>query len=258
MSPEDAIEAGAMALFGEKYGDEVRVLSMGVTDPEQGMVSYSVELCGGTHVHALGDIALFKIVGESAVSSGVRRIDALTGEAARQWLTHRDEQLRAVAASLKTTPDEAAMRVAALVEQSRKLERELTDVRKALALAGASGGSAATEAAPDEVNGVKFSHQILDGFDAKGLKGLVDESKKSLGTGVSTVISINEGRATIVVGVTEDLTARLNAADLVKAGVAALGGQGGGGRPDMAQGGGPDGAAAGEAIEAVKAAIAGA
>jgi alanyl-tRNA synthetase len=258
MSPEDAIEAGAMALFGEKYGDEVRVLSMGVTDPEQGMVSYSVELCGGTHVHALGDIALFKIVGESAVSSGVRRIEALTGEAARQWLTHRDEQLRAVAASLKTTPDEAATRVAALVEQSRKLERELTDARKALALAGASGGSAATEAAPDEVNGVKFSHQILDGFDAKGLKGLVDESKKALGTGVSTVISINEGRATIVVGVTEDLTARLNAADLVKAGVAALGGQGGGGRPDMAQGGGPDGAAAGKAIEAVKAAIAGA
>jgi alanyl-tRNA synthetase len=258
MSPEDAIEAGAMALFGEKYGDEVRVLSMGVTDPEQGMVSYSVELCGGTHVHALGDIALFKIVGESAVSSGVRRIEALTGEAARQWLTHRDEQLRAVAASLKTTPDEAATRVAALVEQGRKLERELADARKALALAGASGASASTEAEPEQVNGVKFGHQILDGFDAKGLKALVDESKKSLGSGVSTVISINEGRATIVVGVTEDLTSKLNAADLVKAGVAALGGQGGGGRPDMAQGGGPDGAAAGKAIEAVKAAIAGA
>jgi alanyl-tRNA synthetase len=258
MSPDDAIEAGAMALFGEKYGDEVRVLSMGVTDPEQGMVSYSVELCGGTHVHALGDIALFKIVGESAVSSGVRRIEALTGEAARQWLTHRDEQLRAVAASLKTTPDEAATRVAALVEQSRKLERELAEARKALALAGASGASASPEAEPDQVNGVKFGHQILDGFDAKGLKALVDESKKSLGSGVSTVISINEGRATIVVGVTEDLTSRLNAADLVKAGVAALGGQGGGGRPDMAQGGGPDGAAAGKAIEAVKAAIAGA
>jgi len=256
MSPDDAIEAGAMALFGEKYGEEVRVLSMGVTDPEQGMVSYSVELCGGTHVHALGDIALFKIVGESAVSSGVRRIEALTGEAARQWLTHRDEQLRAVAASLKTTPDDAPARVAALVEQSRKLERELADAKKALALAGASGGGAAAEIAPDEVNGVKFSHQILDGFDAKGLKALVDESKKTLGSGVSTVISINDGRATIVVGVTDDLTARLNAADLVKAGVAALGGQGGGGRPDMAQGGGPDGAAAAKAVDAVKAMIA--
>ncbi|MBO9582301.1 MAG: alanine--tRNA ligase, partial [Sphingobium sp.] len=256
MSPDDAIEAGAMALFGEKYGEEVRVLSMGVTDPEQGMVSYSVELCGGTHVHALGDIALFKIVGESAVSSGVRRIEALTGEAARQWLTHRDEQLRAVAASLKTTPDDAPTRVAALVEQSRKLERELADARKALALAGASGGGAAMEAAPDEVNGIKFSHQLLDGFDAKGLKALVDENKKALGSGVSTVISINDGRATIVVGVTDDLTARLNAADLVKAGVAALGGQGGGGRPDMAQGGGPDGAAAAKAVDAVKALIA--
>jgi alanyl-tRNA synthetase len=256
MSPDDAIEAGAMALFGEKYGEEVRVLSMGVTDPEQGMVSYSVELCGGTHVHALGDIALFKIVGESAVSSGVRRIEALTGEAARQWLTHRDEQLRAVAASLKTTPDDAPARVAALVEQSRKLERELADAKKALALAGASGGSAAAETAPDEVNGVKFSHQVLDGFDAKGLKALVDESKKALGSGVSTVISINDGRATIVVGVTDDLTARLNAADLVKAGVAALGGQGGGGRPDMAQGGGPDGTAAAKAVDAVKAVIA--
>ncbi len=257
MSPDDAIEAGAMALFGEKYGEEVRVLSMGVTDPEQGMVSYSVELCGGTHVHALGDIALFKIVGESAVSSGVRRIEALTGEAARQWLTHRDEQLRAVAASLKTTPDDAPARVAALVEQSRRLERELADAKKALALAGASGGSTTAEAAPEEVNGIKFTHQVLDGFDAKGLKALVDESKKGLGSGVSTVISINDGRATIVVGVTDDLTARLNAADLVKAGVAALGGQGGGGRPDMAQGGGPDGSAAAKAVEAVKAAIAG-
>ncbi len=141
MSPEDAIEAGAMALFGEKYGEEVRVLSMGHADAASGPAPYSVELCGGTHVHALGDIAVFKIVGESAASSGVRRIEALTGEAARLWLVHRDEQLRAVAASLRTTPDEAAARVAALVEQSRKLEKELSDAKRALALAGASGGS---------------------------------------------------------------------------------------------------------------------
>ncbi|MBO9575566.1 MAG: alanine--tRNA ligase [Sphingobium sp.] len=257
MSPEDAIEAGAMALFGEKYGEEVRVLSMGVTDRDQGSVAYSVELCGGTHVHALGDIALFKIVGESAVSSGVRRIEALTGEAARQWLTHRDDQLKAVAASLRTTPDEAAGRVAVLVEQSRKLERELADARKQLALAGPSGGAAAAAAEPELVNGIKFSHQILDGFDPKGLKGLVDENKKKLGSGANAVISVNDGRASIVVGVTEDLTGTLNAVDLVKAGVAALGGQGGGGRPDMAQGGGPDGSAAAKAIEAVKAAIGG-
>jgi alanyl-tRNA synthetase len=257
MSPEDAIEAGAMALFGEKYGEEVRVLSMGVTDPEQGMVAYSVELCGGTHVHALGDIALFKIVAESAVSSGVRRIEALTGEAARLWLVHRDEQLRAVAASLKTTPDEAATRVAALVEQGRKLERELSDAKRALALAGASGGGAAAEAEPELVGGIKFSSQILEDFDPKGLKALVDESKKKLGSGVSAVISINEGRASIVVGVADDLTGKLNAVALVQAGVEALGGKGGGGRPDMAQGGGPDAAAAAKAIEAVKAAIAG-
>ncbi len=255
MSPEDAIEAGAMALFGEKYGEEVRVLSMGRADD----ASYSVELCGGTHVNALGDIALFKIVSESAVSSGVRRIEALTGEAARLWLVHRDEQLRAVAASLRTTPDEAAARVSALVEQSRRLEKELSDAKRALALAGNAGGGAGAspEAEPELVNGIKFSHQILEGFDAKGLKALVDENKKKLGSGASTVISINDGRATIVVGVTEDLTGRLNAADLVKAGVIALGGAGGGGRPDMAQGGGPDGAAAGKAIEAVRAAIGG-
>jgi len=257
MSPEDAIEAGAMALFGEKYGEEVRVLSMGTSDREQAQVAYSVELCGGTHVHALGDIALFKIVSESAVSSGVRRIEALTGEAARLWLVHRDEQLRAVAAALKAAPDEAVARVAALVDQSRKLERELADAKRALALAGASGGGTAAEAEPELVNGIRFSHQILEDFDPKGLKALVDENKKKLGSGTNTVISINEGRASIVVGVTDDLTATLNAVTLVQAGVEALGGKGGGGRPDMAQGGGPDGAAAAKAIEAVKAAIGG-
>ncbi len=158
---------------------------MGVTDRDQGAVAYSVELCGGTHVHALGDIALFKIVGESAVSSGVRRIEALTGEAARQWLVHRDEQLRAVAASLRTTPDEAPARVAALVEQSRRLERELADAKRALALAGTSGGGATSASnAPEIVNGFNFLGQSFDGLDPKGLRGLVDEAKAKLASGI--------------------------------------------------------------------------
>jgi len=252
MSPEDAIAAGAMALFGEKYGEEVRVLSMGRADD----APYSVELCGGTHVRALGDIALFKIIAESAVASGVRRIEALTGEAARQWLGHRDEQLRAVATSLRTTPDEAPARVAALVEQSRKLERELADARRALALAEAAGGSTAAETAPESVNGIDFVAQTFSGLDPKGLRGLVDEAKGRIGSGVAVMIAVNEGRGSIAVGVTDDLTERLSAVDLVRAGVAALGGQGGGGRPDMAQGGGPDGAAADAAVAAVKAALA--
>jgi len=252
MSPEDAIAAGAMALFGEKYGEEVRVLSMG----RAGDAPFSVELCGGTHVHALGDIALFKIIAESAVASGVRRIEALTGEAARQWLVHRDEQLRAVAASLRTTPDEAPARVTALVEQSRRLERELADAKRALALAGAGGDAGSAAAAPEIVNGYKLLAQSFDGLDPKGLRGLVDEAKGRLASGVAVVVAVNEGRASIAVGVTDDLTGRFSAVDLVRAGVVALGGQGGGGRPDMAQGGGPDGAAAGAAIEAIKAALA--
>lgn len=252
MSPDDAIAAGAMALFGEKYGEEVRVLTMGRADDK----AYSVELCGGTHVRALGDIALLKIVSESAVASGVRRIEALTGEAAREWLVHRDEQLRAIAASLRTTPDEAPSRVAVLVEQSRKLERELADAKKALALAGNSGGAAAAPAS-EEVNGVAFSGQHVDGLDPKALRGLVDEAKARLGSGIAAIVATNEGRASIAVGVTDDLTGQHSAVELVRAGVAALGGQGGGGRADMAQGGGPDAGAAGAAIEAVKAAIAG-
>ncbi|MCW2394759.1 MULTISPECIES: alanine--tRNA ligase [unclassified Sphingobium] len=252
MSPDDAIAAGAMALFGEKYGDEVRVLSMGTGDEG----TYSVELCGGTHVRALGDIALFKIVGESAVASGVRRIEALTGEAARLWLTQRDEQLRAIATTLRTTPEDATARVAALAEQSRKLERELAEAKKALALAGASGGGASAEAAPEIVNGYKVLAQQFDGLDPKGLRGLVDDAKGRLASGIAVVIAVNDGRASIAAGVTDDLTGTFSAVDLVRLGVAALGGQGGGGRPDMAQGGGPDGAAAPAAIEAIKARIA--
>lgn len=248
MTPDDAIGAGAMALFGEKYGDEVRVLSMGRGDDAQ----YSVELCGGTHVRATGDIALFKIVSESAVSSGVRRIEALTGEAARLWLADRDDKLRQSAAALKTTPEDVPARIAALVEQSRRLERELAEAKKALAL---GGGGAAQAAGPEQVGNVSFLGQVIDGLDPKELRGIVDGNKKALGSGVSAILAVVDGRATIAVGVTDDLTGTLSAVDLVRIGVEALGGKGGGGRPDMAQGGGPDGDRAQAALEAVKVAL---
>jgi alanyl-tRNA synthetase len=247
MTPDDAIAAGAMALFGEKYGDEVRVLSMGLGED----MSYSVELCGGTHVNATGDIAIFKIISESAVSSGVRRIEALTGEGARQWLNARDERLREAAAALKTSPDDVPARVAALVEERRKLERELAEAKKALAL---GGGAGAAPAGPEQVNGIAFVGQVLDGLEAKALRGAVDEAKARIGSGVVALVAVNEGRASVAVGVSDGIG--VSAVDLVKVAVAVLGGQGGGGRPDMAQGGGPDGAKGADALAAVKAALA--
>ena len=249
MTPDDAVAAGALALFGEKYGDEVRVLSMGAADDH----SYSVELCGGTHVRALGDIALLKIVGESAVSSGVRRIEALTGEAARLWLGGRDEALKAAAAALKTSPDDVPARVAALAEQLKKAERELADAKKVLAMGGGGAGAAAGPAV-EQVGDTAFLAQVVDGLDPKELRGTVDGLKKQVGSGVAMLVAVNDGRASVAVGVTEGVAH--NAVDLVKAAVAALGGQGGGGRPDMAQGGGPNGDAANDAVAAVKAALA--
>jgi alanyl-tRNA synthetase len=249
MTPDEAISAGAMALFGEKYGDEVRVLSMGRTAE----ADYSVELCGGTHVRALGDIQLLKIVSESAVSSGVRRIEALTGEAARRWLSDREAKLREAAATLKAAPDEVPARIASLIEERRRLERELADAKKALAM---GGGAAKSEGpAPEEVNGHKFLGRVVEGFDPKGLRAAVDDMKKRLGSGIAALVAINEGRASVAVGVTDDLARQVSAVDLVKAAVATLGGQGGGGRPDMAQGGGPDGSKAKEALDAVKHAL---
>ena len=253
MSPDDAIEAGAMALFGEKYGEEVRVLSMGSAG--KGGRNYSVELCGGTHVRATGDIGLFRIISESAVSSGVRRIEALTGEAARQWVVGREEALKSVAATLKTSPDEALERVAALVDERKALERELAEAKKQLALGGSGGGAAAS--ADEEVGGVKFSGQVLHGMNPKELRGLLDEAKNRMGSGVAAICAVNDGKAAFAVAVTDDLTDRVSAVDCVRAGVEALGGKGGGGRPDMAQGGGPDGDKADDAIAAVKALLAG-
>jgi alanyl-tRNA synthetase len=249
MTPDEAISAGAMALFGEKYGDEVRVLSMGrVTDAD-----YSVELCGGTHVRALGDIQLFKTISESAVSSGVRRIEALTGEAARQWLVGREARLREAAATLKSAPDEVPARIAALVEDRRRLERELADAKKALAM---GGGAAKSDAeGPEDVNGYKFLGQVVEGLDPKSLRSTVDSMKQRVGTGIAALVAVTDGRASVAVGVTDDLAGQMSAVDLVKAAVVALGGHGGGGRPDMAQGGGPDSSKAKEALEAIKHAL---
>ncbi|WP_308516831.1 alanine--tRNA ligase [Sphingomonas flavescens] len=249
MTPDEAIAAGAMALFGEKYGDEVRVLSMGRFDEND----YSVELCGGTHVRALGDIQLLKIISESAVSAGVRRIEALTGEAARAWLNQRDARLREAAATLKSAPDEVPARIAALVEDRRRLERELADAKKALAMGGSGNASGAAE--PEDVGGYKFLGQIAEGLNPKDLRSTVDELKKRVGSGIGVLIAVNEGRASVAVGVTDDLVGQVSAVDLLKTAVAELGGQGGGGRPDMAQGGGPDGSRAAEAIAAVKDAL---
>lgn len=249
MTPDEAIEAGAMALFGEKYGDEVRVLSMG-RDVE---ADYSVELCGGTHVNALGDIQLFKIVSESAVSSGVRRIEALTGEAARQWLVDREAKLREAATTLKSSPDEVPARIAALVEEKRRLERELAEARKTLAMGG--GSAKADTSAPEQVAGRNFLGQIVEGLNPKDLRSTVDTMKQRIGSGVAALVAVNDGRASVAIGVTEDLAGDVSAVDLVKAAVSALGGQGGGGRPDMAQGGGPDGSKAKEALDAVKDAL---
>ncbi|WP_421855154.1 alanine--tRNA ligase [Novosphingobium sp.] len=251
MTPEDAIAAGAMALFGEKYGDEVRVLSMGTAS---GDAPYSVELCGGTHVRALGDIGVLRIVSEGAVSSGIRRIEALTGEGARAWLVSREEALKRAAGLLRTTPDDVEARVGALLDERRKLERELAEAKKALAL---GGGGAKAESADEKVGDVTFSGQVLEGLDPKELRGLLDQAKTRMGSGVAVIVAVNEGKASIAAAVTEDLVGKVSAVDLVRAGVEALGGKGGGGRPDMAQGGGPDGSKAADAIAAVKGVLAG-
>ncbi|WP_369027313.1 alanine--tRNA ligase [Qipengyuania sp. RANM35] len=253
MTPDDAVAAGALALFGEKYGDEVRVLSMGRKGDEGR--NYSVELCGGTHVRATGDIGVFKIVSESAVSSGVRRIEAMTGEAARQWLVARDEAVRAIASALKTSPDEAPARVSALVEERRRLEKELADAKRALALGG-GGGAGDSGSADEDIGGVTFSGQVIEGLDPRELRPLLDDAKKRMGSGIAAVCAVNDGKGAFAVAVTDDLTGRFSAVDLVRVGVEALGGKGGGGRPDMAQGGGPDGTKAADAIAAVKDALA--
>ncbi|RWD33979.1 alanine--tRNA ligase [Mesorhizobium sp.] len=255
MSVDDAIAEGAMALFGEKYGDEVRVVSMGtaVTGDKAGK-PYSVELCGGTHVGATGDIGLVRLVSEGAVAAGVRRIEALTGEAARKYLDEQDKRLKAVAAALKISPADVPARVEALLDERKKLEKELTEARKKLALGDRS--PAGVPAENETIAGVGFLGKAVAGVAPKDLKPLADAGKKSLGSGVVVFVGAGEdNKASVVVGVTDDLTGRFSAVDLVRVASAALGGQGGGGRPDMAQAGGPDASKAEDAIAAVKAAL---
>jgi len=253
MTPERAVEAGALALFGEKYGEEVRVVAMGDEPDEAGTHDhFSVELCGGTHVRRTGDIGIFKIVSESAVASGVRRIEALTGAAAETYVAEEEALLREAAAELKVAPEELPARVASLVEERKRLERELSDLRRRLA----SGGGAGSPQQAKDLGGVKFLGRVLDDVPAKELKSLADDLKKSVGSGVVAVVARADGKASVVVGVTDDLIQRFNAVDFVRVGAEALGGKGGGGRPDMAQAGGPDAARADAAVAAIERAVA--
>lgn len=257
MSVDDAIAEGAMALFGEKYGDEVRVVSMGQgIHGSKANRPYSVELCGGTHVSATGDIGLVRVVSESAVGAGVRRVEALTGEAARAYLNEQDERVKTLANTLKVQPGDVLGRVEALLDERRKLERELTDAKKKLALGG--GGQAGSSDAARDIAGMRFLGKVVSGVEPKDLKSLADDGKKSLGSGVVAFVGVSgDGKASAVVAVTDDLTSKVSAVDLVRIASAALGGKGGGGRPDMAQAGGPDGEKAAEAIEAVAVALSG-
>ncbi|GLK71098.1 alanine--tRNA ligase [Ancylobacter dichloromethanicus] len=252
MAVDDAIASGARALFGEKYGEEVRVVTMG-TDPGNG-APYSVELCGGTHVGRTGDIGLISLVGESAVGAGVRRLEAMTGDAARHALSADRQALHAAAGLLKAPVGEVEGRISQLIEERRRLERELGEARRKLAM----GGGDSAEEPLRMVGEVKLLAREVTGIEPKDLKSLVDEGKKRIGSGVVAIVGVTEeGRAGLVVGVTEDLTGRFDAVALVRRGAEALGGKGGGGRPDMAQAGGPDGARAGEALAAIESALAG-
>ena len=256
MAVDDAIASGARALFGEKYGDEVRVVAMGDGGNTMG---WSVELCGGTHVRRTGDIGLISVLGESAVGAGVRRIEALTGRGARKSVNHIAQLAKAASAELKVSLEDMPARVAALLDDRKRLERDLSEARKKLAMGG--GTSAVPGAAADgvrTVGDVKLMARAVSGIDVKDLKSLADEGKKLVGSGVVAIVGVtDEGKAGIVVGVTDDLTARFNAVDLVRRGAEALGGKGGGGRPDMAQAGGPDGSKAEAALAAIAAALGG-
>ena len=250
MAPAQAIEAGALALFGEKYGDEVRVLTIGGGLDDDGK-PYSVELCGGTHAKRAGDIGLFKIVGETAVAAGVRRIEAVTGAGAKAWLDEQAGFARALADTLKVPVADAQARLEALLDERERLERELADAKKKLAMGG--GGAAPAEI--EEIGGVKLMARIADGVGGKDLRALVDQGKDQIGSGVVAFIGVDGGKAALAIGVTKDLASRVDARELVRLGAAAVGGKGGGGRPDMAQAGGPDGAKAADALAAIRAGL---
>jgi alanyl-tRNA synthetase len=256
MTPQAAVEQGAMALFGEKYGDEVRVLFMGGREERnaQGKEFFSVELCGGTHAKRTGDIGLFKITSESAVSAGVRRIEAVTGAAALAWYDAQGKLLHAAADALKASTAELPSRIVQLVEDKKKLEREIVDLRKQAALGGGASGSSE---ALRVIGGVNFISRILTDVPAKDLKPMADAFKAQVKSGVVVLIASFEGKVSLVVAVTDDLIKEVSAVDLVKLGAEQVGGKGGGGRPDMAQAGGADAAAMPKAIAAIEQALQG-
>jgi alanyl-tRNA synthetase len=247
MSPQAAIEAGAIALFGEKYGDSVRVLTLGQALKGEG--PYSVELCGGTHVARTGDIALFKIIAETGIAAGVRRVEALTGEGARRYLLDQAGVARGLAEQFKVPVSEVPARAAGLMDERKRLERELADTKRKLAMGGGGGGAAAVE----DVGGVKFIGRVLDGMDGKGLRPAIEEYRATLGgPGVIVLVGVNDGKAAVAIA---NSAPGVSAADLIKVAVTAMGGQGGGGKPDFAQGGAPDGSQAQAGVDAVKAAL---
>ena len=251
MAPKEAMAAGAMALFGEKYGESVRVLTLGESLSGQG--AYSVELCGGTHVARTGDIALFKVVQEQGVAAGVRRIEALTGESARRWLLDQAAVAKGLADQFKVPVAEVPVRVATLEAQRRQLEKELGDAKRQLAMGG--GGASGATSGPEEIGGVLVLARVMEGVGGKDLRPIAEEFKKQTPDGVIALVGTVDGKASVTVAVTGSAQARFNAVDLAKAAVAAMGGQGAGGRPDFAQGGAPDGALAQDGLAAVKAAI---
>ena len=261
MAVDDAREAGARALFGEKYGDEVRVVSMGKQARDHGTnaMGWSVELCGGTHVRRTGDIGLISVVSEGAVASGVRRIEALTGRHARKHANDTIALAKTAASELRTSIEDVPARITSLLEERKKLERDLSDARKKLAMGGGASAGNGAAGGVREAGGVKLLARAVEGVETKDLKSLVDDGKKQIGSGVVAIVGVTEdGKAGIVVGVTADLTSRFNAVELVRKGSEVLGGKGGGGRPDMAQAGGPDGAKADAALSAIEKAMAGA
>ncbi len=253
MGVDAAREAGAMALFGEKYGDEVRVVRMGY-EPEENAAQhskkpYSMELCGGTHARRTGDIGIIRIVQETSVAAGVRRLEAVSAEGARDYLVTQDETLKSLAGKLKSSPVEALQRVQSLIDERKKLERELEKTRQKIAMGGEGGDKNEIET----INGFNFSGRVVKGLASKDLRGIVDQTKKQMGSGIAVLIGVTEdGKAGLAIGVTKDLTDKISAVDLVRIGAAALGGKGGGGRDDMAQAGGPDGAKAATALEEIR------
>jgi alanyl-tRNA synthetase len=260
MALDDAREAGARALFGEKYGDEVRVVSMGKGAREHGQnaLGWSVELCGGTHVRRTGDIGLISVTSESAVASGVRRIEALTGRLARKHANDTTALAKTAAAELRTSIEDVPARITSLIEERKRLERELSEARKKLAMGGGASTEGPAAAGVREVGNVRLMARAVKDIEMKDLKSLADDGKKQLGSGVVAIVGVTgDGKAGVVVGVTPDLTSRYNAVDLVRVASEALGGKGGGGRPDMAQAGGPNGARAAAALKAIEDAVAG-